>query len=84
MLLSGRNDIKLGDLGISKLMDSTHASTHAGTPVYMSPEVFEAQFMDTNYYPNADVWYETFCIVTIKKQLISEYFLGHLVVCFMS
>ena len=28
MFLSGKNEIKLGDLGISKLMDNTHASTH--------------------------------------------------------
>ena len=52
MLLSGKNEIKLGDLGLSKLMDKSHASSHAGTPAYMSPEVFKAQFIDTNYYPN--------------------------------
>jgi len=56
MLLSGRNEIKLGDLGISKIMENTHASTHAGTPMYMSPEVFKAQFMDISYYPNTDIW----------------------------
>ena len=56
MLLSGRNEIKLGDLGLSKLMNNTHASSHAGTPLYMSPEVFKAQFMETKYYPNTDVW----------------------------
>ena len=56
MLLNGRNEIKLGDLGISKLMENTHASTHAGTLPYMSPEVFETQFRDSKYYPNTDVW----------------------------
>ena len=56
MLLSVRHEIKLGDLGISKIMENTHASTHAGTPMYMSPEVFKAQFMDINYYPNTDIW----------------------------
>ena len=60
MLLSGRNEIKLADLGISKLMDNTHASSHAGSPAYMSPEVFKAQFMVTKYYPNTDIWYEMF------------------------
>ena len=55
-MLSGRDEIKIGDLGISKIMENTHASTHAGTPVYMSPEIFKAQFMDTIYYPNTDVW----------------------------
>ena len=56
MLLSGKNEIKLGDLGISKLMENTHASTLAGTRQYMSPEVFKAQFMETKYYPNTDIW----------------------------
>ena len=56
MMLSGNNEIKLGDLGISKLMENTHASTHAGTPQYMSPEVFKAQVMETKYYPNTDIW----------------------------
>ena len=56
MLLNGVNEIKLGDLGISKLMENTHASTYAGTPLYMSPEVFKAQVMETKYYQNTDVW----------------------------
>jgi len=56
MLLTERNEIKLADLGISKQMINTHASTHAGTLHYMSPEVFKAQFIDTVYYPNTDVW----------------------------
>ena len=56
MLLSGKNEIKLGDLGLSKLMDKTHASSHAGTPIYMSPEVFKAQVLDIKYYPNTDIW----------------------------
>ena len=63
MLLNGRNEIKLGDLGLSKLMNKTHASSYAGTPLYMSPEVFKSQFEDTKYYPNTDVWYETFVIL---------------------
>ena len=58
MLLSGKDEIKLADLGTSKLMENTHASTHAGTPAYMSPEMFKSQFMDTVYYPNTDVWYQ--------------------------
>jgi serine/threonine protein kinase len=57
MLLTSRNEIKLADLGISKLMDKTHASSYAGSPVYMSPEIFKAQFMEMKYYPNTDIWY---------------------------
>ena len=56
MLLSGRNEIKLGDLGLSKLMKKSHASSCAGNPLYMSPEVFKSQFIYTKCYPNTDVW----------------------------
>ena len=60
MWLIERNEIKLADFGLSKVMDKTHASSYAGSPTYMSPEVFKAQFMDTYYYPNTDIWYEMF------------------------
>ena len=51
-----KNEIKLGDLGLSKLMDKSHAISYTGTPPYMSPEVFKAQSTDTKYYPNTDFW----------------------------
>ena len=57
MLLTEDNEIKLADLGLSKNMNKTHASTYAGSPAYMSPEVFKAQFMESKYYPNTDIWY---------------------------
>ena len=60
MLLTERNEIKLADLGLSKIMDKTHASSFAGSPAYMSPESFKAQFMNIKYYPNTDIWYEMF------------------------
>ena len=60
MWLSERNEIKLADLGLCKIMEKRHASLFTGTPMYMSPEVFNAQFMDTYYYPNTDIWYEMF------------------------
>ena len=56
MLLDGKNEIKLADLGISKIMEETHASTFAGTKEYMSPEVFKAQVLNIKYYPNTDIW----------------------------
>ena len=57
MLLTTTNEIKIGDLGISKIMENNeYASSHAGTPTYMSPEVFKAQVMDIKYYPNTDIW----------------------------
>ena len=56
MFLSRKNEIKLGDLGICKLMENSHGSTYAGTLPYMSPEVFKAKFSDNIYYPNTDIW----------------------------
>ena len=57
MLLTGLNHIKLADLGVAKVMEDTHATTHAGTLQYMSPEVFKANFWnDFVYYPNTDIW----------------------------
>ena len=60
MLLNDRNEIKLTDLGISKIMEETHASTCAGTKEYMSPEVFKSQVLDIKYYQNTDIWYDMF------------------------
>lgn len=45
--------IKLGDFGISKLLDSsTSAKTQIGTPYYLSPELC----MNTSYSYSSDVW----------------------------
>jgi serine/threonine protein kinase len=49
MLLSESNEIKLADLGWPELMDNTQERN----PLYMSPELFKAQF---KYYPNTDIW----------------------------
>jgi serine/threonine protein kinase len=59
MLLNKTMQIKIADLGVSKIidMDRTNASTYAGTIPYMSPEVFRSQTDDVKYYPNTDVWY---------------------------
>ena len=67
MLLSDRMQIKIADLGLSKIIESekTHASTQTGTPLYMSPEVYRALIDDVNHYPNTDVWYLIVFILTI-------------------
>ena len=52
MLLTGNYEIKLVDLGFSKQMDRSHATSILGSPAYMSPEVYKAK-----YYLNSDVWY---------------------------
>ena len=56
MFFNKRNEIKLADLGISKIMENTHASACVGTRIYMSPEVFKSQVMRIKYYPNTDIW----------------------------
>jgi len=46
--------LKLGDFGISKVLDGTHAfaSTCIGTPYYMSPELFK----NKPYNFKSDIW----------------------------
>ncbi len=46
--------IKLGDFGISKIMDGTseYARTCIGTPYYLSPEVWE----NRPYNNKSDIW----------------------------
>ena len=41
IFLTGNNTVKLGDFGISRVLENTdeHAMTVVGTPYYMSPEV---------------------------------------------
>ncbi|XP_046577031.1 serine/threonine-protein kinase Nek6-like [Haliotis rubra] len=52
--LSGEGDIKLGDLGIARILDkgADMASTMAGTPCYMSPEIFQMK----GYNHKTDIW----------------------------
>jgi len=54
VLLARRSQrIKLGDFGISKLLETTgHAYTVVGTPYYLSPEVVSGQA----YGPPSDAW----------------------------
>ncbi len=56
MLLTENNEIKLSDFYTAKIMEKTHASTYVGTRMYISPEVFRAQFENVKYYPNTDIW----------------------------
>ncbi|KAI9879343.1 MAG: G2-specific serine/threonine protein kinase [Pleopsidium flavum] len=53
VFLGGDNSVKLGDFGLSKLMQShDFASTYVGTPFYMSPEICAAE----KYTLHSDIW----------------------------
>ena len=56
--ISKYNFVKLGDLGISKIMNSPHMNAHTvvntvvGTSAYMSPELINRN----NYGKKTDIW----------------------------
>ena len=54
IFLTGNNTVKLGDFGISRVLENTcdAAQTVVGTPYYMSPEVCE----NKPYTYKSDVW----------------------------
>lgn len=48
-----RENIKLGDFGLSKALGAaTFANTYVGTPYYMSPELFS----ESSYDSKSDIW----------------------------
>lgn len=53
MFLGADNSVKLGDFGLSKILQShDFASTYVGTPFYMSPEICAAE----RYTLYSDIW----------------------------
>ena len=53
IFLNKNLDVKIGDLGIAKLLQNTiHAYTFIGTPYYLSPEILE----EKPYNEKSDVW----------------------------
>ena len=54
IFLTKDNDIKLGDVGIVKILKSTnnYAYTNIGTPYYMSPELYK----NRRYNSKTDIW----------------------------
>ncbi|TLD29846.1 kinase-like protein [Venturia nashicola] len=53
VFLNEQNNVKLGDFGLSKILQShDFASTYVGTPYYMSPEICAAE----RYSLYSDIW----------------------------
>lgn len=54
VFLDSQDNVKLGDFGLSKILgqNSEYATTHVGTPYYMSPE----QINEANYNEKSDIW----------------------------
>ena len=77
IFLSLEGDVKIGDFGISKVLENSidSASTIVGTPFYMSPEVCE----NRSYTFKSDIW-ALGCIMfelcTLKKAFEANNLLG--------
>ena len=54
IFLTKDNKIKIGDLGVAKILDNIEnfATSKVGTPYYLSPEVCE----DRPYNNKSDIW----------------------------
>jgi NIMA (never in mitosis gene a)-related kinase len=76
IFLTSKKFIKIGDFGISKVLDSTSAKTFVGTPYYLSPEVCS----NKKYDLRSDLWslgcilYEL-CTLNVLLQLFSTLFM---------
>ena len=62
-----KNEIKIGDFGISKiLMGTKHSKANIGTPVYWSPELHRNEKYDFK----SDIWLESTQIDRTASMLI--------------
>ena len=71
LLTKNYEEIKLGDLNVSKISKSGLASTQTGTPYYASPEVWK----DQPYDLKSDIWSlgcVLFEIITLKPPFRAE------------
>lgn len=55
---SSTGDIRIGDLGLSTFMKTSHNKTVLGTPQYMAPELFEER-----YGPTVDIYSFGLCLL---------------------
>ena len=74
VFLTSKGEIKLGDLGLSRVMNSRRdvAKSLVGTPYYLSPELIENQA----YSFESDIW-SVGCIVYEMSMLHSPFDLGN-------
>jgi len=77
IFLTGNNTVKLGDFGISRVLESTNeaAMTVVGTPYYMSPEVWESK----PYTFKSDVWalgWVLYELWTLQHAFLADNLLG--------
>lgn len=73
IFLTGSNTVKIGDFGISKVLESTgqQAMTVVGTPYYMAPEACKSE----PYTSKSDVWSlgcVLFELCTLKKAFAGD------------
>jgi NIMA (never in mitosis gene a)-related kinase len=52
IFISSSKEIKLGDLGVAKILKNGLANTRIGTPYYMSPEIWK----NRPYNKKSDIW----------------------------
>jgi len=55
---SNNGDIRIGDLGLSIVLNSSHTKSVLGTPEYMAPELY-----DENYDTKVDIYAFGMCVL---------------------
>lgn len=75
ILINNKNIVKIGDFGVSKVLNNGFAKTFVGTPYYLSPEICQ----EKAYNEKTDIWslgcvlYE---MLTLNKPFVSNNQMG--------
>ncbi|KAG9391548.1 Protein kinase domain [Carpediemonas membranifera] len=62
---SNRSEVKIGDFGVSRILEETHAETFVGTPQFMAPEMFVG-----TYDEGVDVYSFGMCVLEMATGTI--------------